>query len=484
MLVPFAEWRPDAANLNSPYAADILNVLCADGGYIPFQTPVPLSGALPDVPLAGFAGRTSSGQIVIFAGTAGRLYRLNSTSLAWEDVSKAATTYSATSSERWQFAQFGPYLVAVNANDLPQVFEIGVSAAFADLAGNPPKARFVSVWGDFLALGGLTDHPARVHWSGLNDITKWTPGSDNSDYQDFPDGGPVMGMTDATNPIVFQQAAVRLGTFIPGSVEVFSFLKVHDKRGVVAPYSIASRGSVAFYADAGGFFQIGADGSLAPIGLEKVNRSIFGNITASDAVHIIGEIDPFHSRVYWNVKPGASDVLVVYDWDLQRWTQVGGGAQMLFPLAAATLGTTLEGLDAFSSSLDDLQISLDSKVWQGGTPIMGGFDSANRLVFFSGSNSEATLTTQEMGDPAGQVSRVSDIMPVVDCNAVKVSIGARMRRGDGFSWLPEAGQSTNTGMVRKKSRARFHKFKVRIPAGSAWTSAQGIDVKSAPAGLR
>lgn len=487
--IQWAEWRPDVAPLNSAYAGDIMNVLCADGSYIPFPQLVPFSNPIESTPYGAFSAKDSDGQIVVFAGTAGKLWKLNTTTLNFEDVSKAATTYNSTEAERWRFAQYGDYVIAVNANDNPQVFELGISTKFTDLGGSPPRARHVAVWGDFLALGGLTDFPSRVHWSALNDITGWTPGTNNSDYQDFPDGGDVSGMTSATNPIIFQRSAIRLGTFYPGSTEVFGFQKVHDRRGAVSPYAIASRGAFTFFNDAGGFFQVGPDGSLAPIGYEKVDRTVFGMIDGAELYGIMAEVDPFYSRVYVAVRYDSTSVafdrLLIFDWNLNRWSQVGGeGFQILFPLSSGTIGYTLEGLDAIAASLEDLPFSLDSKVWQGGAPIMAAFDANNRLGFFSGSAAEATLTTQEMGSLNGGITLVKSLYPVADTSSVFVSIGARFRRCDPVVWTSEQSPSSNTGMTHKKSRARFHQFKLRIPAGTDWHHTQGMEVISQPAGMR
>lgn len=606
-VVPFARWRPDLNNLNSQFASDVMNVLLSANDYIPFPKLVPFSLAVPAQPLGGFSGRNAAGQVVIFVGTATKLYKLNTTTLDWDHVSKlaanqivngtfaadtdwtkgagwtiaagvaTATTvadtvtlsqaqtlaagtiykvvftvsgfsaggvrpvftggttvtgttrtangtyteyltavtgnttfaleavgsttlnvdnvtvqalanYGATVDERWRFTQFGSYVIAVNVNDDPQVFEIGVSTEFADLAGSPPRARHIAVWGDFLALGGLSGNENRVHWSGLNDIEQWTPGTNNCDFQDFPDGGDVQGMTDATNPIVFLKNAIQFGTFVPGSIEVFTFRKVHDKRGAVAPYAIASRGSFTFFIDNGSFFQIFTDGQIKEIGLEKVDRTVFGNIAGSDLFAIMGEVDPFFNRVYFAVRYDATsdafDRMIIYDFAIGEWTQISNTTNILFPLASGTIGYTLEGLDDVSASLEELPFSLDSRVWQGGAPVMAAIDADFKLGFYSGEHAEATLTTQEMGDTAGMVSRVSEIMPIVDTDACMVSIGARMRRGDDFVWSMETAQSTNTGMVRKKSRARYHQFKLRIPEDTLWTHAQGLDVNSAPAGIR
>jgi hypothetical protein len=260
---------------------------------------------------------------------------------------KALANYSSTTDERWRFEQFGNSVVAVNINDNPQDFTIGSSTEFADLAGTPPRARYIKAWGSFLALMNLSGSlENRVHWSGLENRTQWTPGVNSCDFQDFPDGGNVQGSSSATNPFILLKRAIYAGTFIPGSTSVFSFTKIHDKRGAAAPYSIASRGNLTFFADSGGLFQLNADGSIAPIGFEKIDRTIFSQISGPNLAGILGEIDPFFNRYYLAVKISSTtnyDRLVIYDWGIGEFTQQSDSVGILFPLGSGTLGYTLEG---------------------------------------------------------------------------------------------------------------------------------------------
>ncbi len=295
----------------------------------------------------------------------------------------------------------------------------------------------------------------------------------------------MQGSTEATNPLIFQERAIRRGTFVPGSIEIFTFQKIHDLRGAKSAMSVCSRGAYAFYADEGGFFQIGPDGSLLTIGFEKVDKTVFGRLDVASISRIMGAVDPFFSRVYFSVDSTGTnkyDTTYVYDWNLQRWSLVMSPISMIFP--AATVGYTLDGLDAISSSLDDLPFSLDSKVWQGGAPVMAVFDMNRQLSFFSGQNMEATVTTQETGDVAGGVVRTTSTYPVVDTDEVYVSIGLRLRRSDEVTWLTEQYPSFNTGRVRKTGRGRFMRYRMRIPAGAVWNYAQAIDIATQPAGER
>jgi hypothetical protein len=323
----------------------------------------------------------------------------------------------------------------------------------------------------------------------LNDITGWTPGTNSSDYQDFAYGEAVMGVTPSTNPLIIHKHAVTAGTFVPGSDVVFTFQKIKDGRGAAAPYSICSRGSLTFFADAGGFYLLDGAGNDVPIGKEKVDRTVFQTIDGATLYDIIGEIDPFYSRVYFALRytstSSAFDRLIIYDWDLQRWTQVGGDLSILFPLASGTIGYTLDNLtDLTGYSLDDLPFSLDSQVWQGGAPVMAAFNSDNKLCFFAGDNEEATITTPEVGDPAGQLTYVDGVSAIIDTNDAKLSVGTRMRRGDNVSYAMEYGATAASDRIDFRSCSRYHTFKTRIPEGTAWSLAQGLDVSSRPAGRR
>ncbi|RWO22819.1 hypothetical protein [Mesorhizobium sp.] len=484
-VVPFSAWLPDQADLNGQSTGDILNVLCSTGSYLPFPDLAALSSALAAEPLGFFTARSLTGQVTIFAGTTTKLWKLDNTALTWEDVSRAVGAYSANTTARWCFEQFGEYVVAVNINDDPQVFELGVSTDFAALAGSPPRASFVKAWGDFLCLMQLATDANRVHWSALNDITGWTPGTDNSDYQTFPEGGVVQGSSRATNPLIILERAIYLGTFVPGSSIIFSFVKIHDGRGAKSPYSIASRGENTFFADEGSFFQITSDGAIADIGFEKVSRTIFGQLSASDVATMIGAIDPFYSRVYWTMDltgAGIYGAILVYDWLQTRWSIANQTNVGIFP--AATAGYTLEGLDAISASLDALAYSLDSKVWQGGAPILAAFGSDFTLGFFNGPNKEAIITTQEKGDLAGGVTLVSSVYPVVDSDNCTVAIGSRMKRGAVVTWTAEITPTSSTGRADKLNASRFQKVRVTIPAGQTWHHAQGVDVNAKPTGQR
>lgn len=484
--ISFAEWRPDVAGLNTEFASDVMNVYCSAAGYIPLKKLAPLTDALGAAPTGGFKAVDDSGTIYVFAGTSDKLYLLDNSDLSWSDVSKSATTYSSTTTERWQFEQFGQYVIAVNANDNPQVYQLGTSTTFDDLAGSPPKARHVKACGDFLFLSGLTDNSNRVQWSALNDITGWTPGTNSSDFQDFGYGEAVMGVTGTTNPFIIHKHAITAGTFVPGSDVVFTFQQINYQTGASSSYSICSRGDLTFFVDAGSFCMMDGAGQVTFIGKEKIDRTFFAAVDSSTLSSVIAVIDPAFPRVWFIARYSSStafDRALIYDWTLDRWTQAQ--VNVLFLLQAATIGYTLDNLGTLTGyNLDTLPFSLDAPIWKGGFPFMGAVDTDYKLGFFAGSNAEATLVTPEVGDTTGRLTYVDGVSAIIDTNEAKLSVGTRMQRGDSVSYGMEYGATSASDRIDFRSCARYHTFKTRIPAGTSWSLAQGLDVSSRMAGRR
>ncbi|WP_409360719.1 hypothetical protein ACRPOS_004965 [Bartonella heixiaziensis] len=473
---PIADYRPDVATVNSQFTDTLVNVLPADGSYIPMPSATVISAPLEESPLGSIAFRTGNG-VKIIVGGAKKLYSYDSQTRGWQDISQNGVTYQANDENKWSFALFGQRIIAVNKNDKPQVFNTHSSERFEDLGGNPPKAGLVKVWGPFVCLMQLTDHPNRIHWSGLEDATHWTVKQKDCDFQDFPDGEYVQGATESTNPLIFMRSAIYAGTFVAGSKIVFTFQKIQDKRGARSAASIACRGSDAFFAGDGGFYQMSLEGQLLPIGFEKVDRTVFSTFDKLALDEMQGMIDPVYNRVYWSLKSGNNkQTTFVYDWGLQKWSTVQGELFTFFPVFTA--GYTLEQLDEISTNLESLPASLDSSIWQSGAPMLGAFDKENRLVVFTGAPMEATLVSQEMGAPDGSFSFFTKMFAEVDTLKGLLSIGERRVRSNDtpIIWHKERICSFVTGAYHGRSRNRYHRFKLRIPEGVTWKHITGFNV--------
>lgn len=347
--LPFGEFRPDLNELDGTHSRSLMNVLAQGDGYGPIRDVAALTKALPAQCRGYFYARNTDGSVSVFAGTATKLYRLNNTFFTWDDVSLGAGTYTTLdTSAQWQFAQFNSFVIAVQKNDDPQVFQLGVSSAFADLGGNPPNAAHVTVVGRQLVLSGLQGNPFRVNWSALNDITGWTAGTDGSDFQDLPDGGIVRRVLGGEVGVILQDQVIRRMIFVGGDL-IFTIERIASDIGLLHPYGATIAADKIFFISTKGFYQSDASGSMVPIGAERVDRYFSADHDAAQPQYVIAAADPRSNIVIFTYRQVGSATegftkALAYNYLLQRWTPLMITGEYVTSLAQP--GLTIEGLDA------------------------------------------------------------------------------------------------------------------------------------------
>jgi hypothetical protein len=478
-LIPFPEYRPDISDYQGNSSLTITGVLPRGDGYGPMAGSAAFSNALVGTCRGAFVAWRTDGTVAIFATTSTNIYLLDNTALTWANVSKGGGPYTAlASTDQWRFAQFGNFVIAVQANTVPQVYDLGTPVLFADLGGSPPTSRYVDIVGRFVVLSGLTANPYRIQWSGLNAATTWTSGVNSSDFQDFPDGGIVRGVAGGESGVIFQDAAIRRMTFAPGSPFVFQIERISQDRGLYAPYSLVKAGDKTFFLTSQGFYGITPGELPAPIGKEKFDRTFLADVDRGNLQLVIGAADPRSSRVFWAYKSiagtvGYYDKLLCYDWALQRATLVPMMGEFL--LGIAQPGTTLEGLDSISGSLDALIPSLDSFATSV-APELAQFDTIHKLAFFRGANIEAILETTEEGTD-GQRVAVNGLRPITDAPTVYGSVSKRENAQTVATYSTET-LINSIGMCPASVSTRYSRGRARIPAGTSWTFAAGIEPKA------
>lgn len=480
-LLPWGEYKPDVSDYEAQATRNILNVVPRGDGYGPFLALSTYSGALPAICRGSFYGLKSDGSAVLFAGTSTKLYKLSNTDLTWGDVSLGSGTYAALSNNaQWQFAQFGNLVFATQANAVLQVFDLSSSANFANCAGSPPQAAYISVVGRFLVLSGLLSNPYRIFWSGLNATTTWTSGTNSSDFQDFADGGIVRGVAGGESGVIFQDQSIRRMSYVPGSPLIFQIDRIAEAKGLYAPYSIIRAGERIFFYASQGFHKIEPGGVPIQIGREKVDRTFLADLDIGNLQLFMGVSDPRSTRVYWAYKSlagttGLFDKVLGYDFLLERFFPITMSGEYF--LGISQTGLTLESLDSISASIDAMTLSLDAYA-TAIQPEMGLFNSAHTLGFFRGANLEATLESAEQGgDGIG-----------IFCNGFEAITDAATHYGSGSyrqtaSATATAGtevlMNSRTGRCDFRRDANLQRFKVRIPAGTTWTFCAGVkpDIK-------
>ncbi|BAF86844.1 hypothetical protein AZC_0846 [Azorhizobium caulinodans ORS 571] len=483
-MLAFGEYRPDVSDYNGQHSQTMLNVFPRGDGYGPVASIEALTDALP-APCRGYIRAINEdGSVTIIAGTANGLWRLNNTTFAWEDVSKGP--YNLTGSDLWSFAQFDNRVVAAQIGDPMQVITLGAgSTQFEDLAGDPPQARYVSVVSRFLVASGLLGAPLRIQWSAIDNIEGWTSGTDQSDFQDFADGGAVQGVAGGELGIVFQENAIRRLIYSPGSAVIFQIDKVPGETGCAVALSITQAAGYVFWYAGSGFYRMNPAGAPEPIGKERVDRTFAADFNADNLQLMMGAADPRSSRIIWAYRSqsgaaGRFDKALAYDYLLNRWTPLQFQGEFIAPFAQP--GMTLERLDAAypEYNLDTLPFSLDSFPASGGL-LMAAFDAQHRLGLFTGPNLEATLVSAEGG--GAQRAMIKAAMPVTDATEVMASISQRSTLMDAGEWSRETTRNI-LGWCPIRRDTRFYRFKLRFRKGARWTFCTGVEVDAVPTGSR
>jgi hypothetical protein len=353
----WGEYKPDVSDLKGNTSRVIENVVPRGDGYGPVADITAYTSALPAACRGSFRALASDGSIRIFAGTATKLYLMDNSDQTWTNVSKTAGAfdYSLPDVNKWEFAQYDDFVVAVQPGNVPQVYEIGTDTYFGDLGGSPPTATHVAVVNEFLLLTGLVSNRGRAQWSARSNIEAWTAGTDESDFQDFPDGGEVKPVAGGEHSaLVLQEYGMRRMTYQPGNPVIFSFDRISEDIGIIAPYSVVKAGQRTFFISNAGFQQ-SIDGAVpVPIGKERVDKTFISEWDDNQLQLTVGFPDPRGTRIFWAYKTAGGDEglfnkILCYDWLLDRWSAITGIAGEHIT-ALAQVGQTLEGLDALEGA--------------------------------------------------------------------------------------------------------------------------------------
>nr|BAR31584.1 Phage stabilisation protein [uncultured Mediterranean phage uvMED]BAR31640.1 Phage stabilisation protein [uncultured Mediterranean phage uvMED] len=492
MQLPFGEWLPDQPDHLNPGATVATNVYHAQSSYKPVKGLVAYSGASNVTQNAKGAGsfRDNTNTVFTFVGTKDNIYKL--TSGTFSSV-KGSLTISGGDTDFFTFTQFGNYVIASNGVNPPMYYLMGTSTNFATLqsiatAGTvPSKFRVSGVIRDFLVTGNIQNAKNRVAWSGINDISTWEAGVSSSDTQDLPgSGGQVVAITSGEVGYVFRQNQILRMDFVGGNV-IFRFSVISPNRGAVYGQTVCQDNrQVFFYAD-DGFFQINGD-QVLPIGAEKVNRFFDLDLNKAFSDRITAAVDPFNTLAIWlypsknnpGNTTGICDRLLIYNYVTQKWSIANVKASQIFEQFVTI--NTVELMDLISENLDDINISLDTPYWTSGQLYLGAIDENFKAAIFSGTALEAELETKETELFPGLRANITSVRPIVDATS-NVVIKTRDKLADTVT--SSASSTINqSGISPVRQSGRYFRANVKVPAGTVWTHAQGIDLTASQGGSR
>jgi hypothetical protein len=469
----FTEWLPDQPGVVGALT-NAKNVYPKAVGYGPFPNSADYSGAASQDLNNVVAGVDSAGTTKVFASGSTLLFLLDATDLSLDNVS--ALTYTAVT-DRWRFTQFGNYLIAAGSPNTLQYYDLTTTGNFANLSSDAPKASFVTVVRDFVVSGRTPTNTNRVQWSGINDATTWTSSAvTQSDFQDLPDGGAVAGITGGEFGLVLCERSIYRMSYV-GAPLVFQFDNISRNRGCYEPNSVIQWQGITYFLSDDGFYA--CDGqNVVPIGAEKVNRFFFNDLSESVMTQMSAAVDPNRNLILWGY-PSIEQTyrVLMYHPQTQRWSYADTTVDRI--ASSSSPAVNMEGLDAFSASIDALPFSLDSRIWLGGKLTLAGV-TGTKIVNFSGANKTGVIETSDIGE--GQTMMVTLVKPIVDNGSASVGIASRFLLSEqpSFSAQTNADSENRVGL---RSVGKYHRLRV-TPTGDNWTTAIGVDIEMQPAGGR
>lgn len=531
--ITFTEWTPDQPSIVENLAYTY-NVVPAGVGYNPFPTAVDYSNSASENLNSVIAGRFSA-TTNVFAGGATKLFKFDSSDLSMDNVSKSGN-YSGV--ERWNFVQFGNTIIAANNVNKLQGYTLGSSTTFDDLNASAPVAEYVTVVRDFVVAANLDSgtNANKVQWSDINDETDWTPGATSqSDSQYISDGGNIHGITGGEFGLILLDRAIVRMTYI-GSPYFFQFDTIAKGLGCVEGNSVTKYGNTTYFLGEEGFYA--CDGStVTPIGNEKIDRWFWTHANPAKLSNMSATVDSFRKIVVWNFETTfAKRGLMIYNWQVQKWSYGETDAQIVATSASA--GTTLEGLDinykvnagsftvgkeytiaevgttSFTSigasantvgvrftatgagsgtgsaidleaaaaagfTLDTMTTSMDSTLYSGGKTLFAGARDA-KVVTFTGQSADAQIDTGYFGSEYNSI--VTLARPLVDDGSASVAVKSVTM----LNQVVDYGSYTSASAenrVSLRSNGKYHSLSVK-PSGARWSNALGIDVDMTPQGVR
>lgn len=124
-------------------------------------------------------------------------------------------------------------------------------------------------------------------------------------------------------------------------------------------------------------------------------------------------------------------------------------------------------------SIDGLLIPTFDNIATGQLPAFAAVSSSNILGYFNGPPIEATMETAEHGGD-GKLIFIRSLRPVTDAATLFGSASGRMREENATVFTGESALNA-IGLCPLRISTRYARGKIRIPSGTSWTFAAGIE---------
>lgn len=391
----------------------------------------------------------------IFAGTATTLYELSAG--AWVD---SGGVYTGGADTRWSIAQFGNSTIASNYSD---AIQRSTGAGFTSIA-TAPKAKIIfSVGTQIMALNTNdgTVKPDGWHACATYDETDWTASIATLGAKGrlvSQPGSITAGGRLGEYAIAYKEKSIFLGQFV-GAPAIWDWVQVPGgDAGCVGQDAWADIGGTHFIVGQDNFWIF--DGSRpVPVG-DELLRNWFYNNSSPNYRYKTQVICDRQNNVVWVFYCSASssvpDKAIVYHMKSKLWGCVDVTVEATLNYISA--GVTIDGLTAFSSTIDGLaSYSFDSQFWLVGGRSLAAFNSSHQLQSLTGPCTSSSMTTGDVGDDE-TVSLLSSIRlrfaPGYKPASASVQTYTRMEIGE--SPVVASASTMSDGKFDVLNSARWH----------------------------
>jgi hypothetical protein len=503
-IIPVGDYRPDAPAYLGTHATVATNVYPRpDGSDGPLLAPVVEAGTsistLFPVTTA-FLARDIDGAVLIYIGVAETPFVYRKYGALFYSLITNFLGRSPTANNPNRFCQFGTRLMVVNKQQGLFWHTVGSFDAFTAIPTAPTADFIATVEPGFVVLGNINDgtlRPAGLRWSALNNALDWPvvgtsdAASKQSDDQDLPNGGAVMGILGAVGgaaAAVFTERSVYRMEYV-GAPAVFAFRETVRGQGCMCKNASIAINGIAYFVSEQGFQRFDGQ-TVTPIGSGRVSQTFLDTVNREYLDRVSVAHDPNRKIIVWGSPLAGQDGLIrrwwVYSYATDRWRFSDDAAigDFLFLLPdAETDATPMDFLDAlYPGGMDTITASMDGATLNGGTPLLGGFTDQNEYCTFTGATLAALVETGET-DSNGRRVFVTGIRPLTDAAAPTAALGYRETFNATVSYTPLTSQEV-TGICGQRTNTRYARARVYIPAGAVWSYLQGADVIVQPAGKR
>lgn len=484
MQFPFNNWAPDAKETAAGVLMVCEGVTPLVEGYGPSPALVPAASAvaLPGAPRGVISMFQRNGTNVVYGFTDTAFYQLNA-AYGWDLIASGLTL---TPDDDWSLAQFGNKLLATNTTYGMFEYDIELGGAIASVpqAGFP---REIFVCANYVVCLDCNDDAGNrdnrlIRTSVLGNHRDYT--GTGADYQQVEDGGKLIGGRTLKNnaALILQDNAVRLMQFGGAAQGSFSLLMVSDGRGSVGSRSITGLDGVIYWLSTDGYKSY-AGGTIQHIGAGLIDDWFLTRVDIANLAQVQAALDPVNKVVMWrwpaldNASTTVFNDVIGYSWQFVKWFTRTGPVAFLSQIS--TPGITLDAMGTTYGLLEDINILLDSRFFQGGQPVFAALDQNYKYATYSGSNVEATLETGVLNNPvAGLMNRAT---PIDDAPGGTLAAGVKRQLADTLVWK-SGSPKTGAGYVNLRATGLNLAWRRVISAGVLWTYAKGVDDARAVAG--